>query len=80
MSPLSREQERAGPTRGDTVGTEVSPQCGSDWTGAPGSLLGTGNVLDLHLGDSYPCIRMCKNTVSCSLKICVLYHVYSSSI
>lgn len=45
-----------------------------------GSFLGIGNVLDFYLGDSYLCIRMCKNIVSCLFKICVLYYVYFLSI
>lgn len=56
-----------------TVGTEFVPRGGSDWTGARGSQLGAGNVLERGLGEGYPGACMCKNPSSCSLEMCVFH-------
>lgn len=44
---------------------------GRDWTGAQGSHLGAGNVLDLGLGEGYPGVSMRRNPSSCTVKTCV---------
>lgn len=44
------------------------------------SFLGSGNVLFLDLSDCLMGAIICKNVLSCTLKICALYYVCYASI